>query len=55
VGDNLLPEIRQVVVHKAHLLEPVNNIPKSHETTKLKKKSANNHNMLTAGGWLMDD
>jgi hypothetical protein len=51
--DKLMFEMGQLAVHKAHLL--------SQQTTskvkwhcKIEKQSANHHNKLTAGGWVMD-
>jgi hypothetical protein len=52
-GDKPLSEVGQVADHKAHL--------SSHWATtkvkwscKIEEQSANHHNMLTAGGWLID-
>jgi hypothetical protein len=53
VGDKLLPEIRQIAVHKAHLLSQWA-ISKVRWHCKIEKQSANQHNMLTAKSQLMD-
>jgi hypothetical protein len=52
-GDKLLPEIGQVVVHKAHLLRQWARY-KVKQCCKLEKQSSNHHNMLMAGRQLTD-
>jgi hypothetical protein len=52
-GDKLLPEIGQVVVHKAHFLSQWAT-SKVKWCCKIEKQSANHHNMLTAGSQLTD-
>jgi uncharacterized protein YqcC (DUF446 family) len=48
VGDKLLPELGQVVVHKAHLLSQW----AIKQYCKTEKQTANHHNTLIEGGWL---
>jgi hypothetical protein len=53
VGDKPLPEVGQVAVHKAHLLSQSATLNVKW-LCKIEKQTANQHNMLTARGWLMD-
>jgi hypothetical protein len=53
VGDKPLPEIGQVVVHKAHLLSQ-KATSKVNQHCKIEKQSASHHNTLIAEGQLMD-
>jgi hypothetical protein len=50
VGDKPLPEIGQIEVHKAHVLNQWAT-SKVKQLCKIEKQSTNQHNMLTAGGW----
>jgi hypothetical protein len=52
-GDKPLSEIEQVAVHKAHLLSQWATC-KVKWHCKIEKQSANYHNTLIAGGWLMN-
>jgi hypothetical protein len=53
MGDKLLPEIRQIVAHKVHILSQLAT-SKVKRCCKIEKQSANQHNTLTAGSGLMD-
>jgi hypothetical protein len=52
VGNKPLPEAGQVVDHKDHLLSQLA-APKVKLLCKIEKQTANHHNMLIVGGWLI--